>query len=189
MYRDDELRDGGGRLATLSKTSAFPDGAEAVLLGEPLTKGYFHRVDLLKTFDRLGISGKRKINRPSLLMGDSFWLDNLRLGIYSRTNLVGSLALTVIEIERYTALDSSPDVILNIPDFSPSKVVSLGYTYTEGSGDDQWEYNAPVLTIHTTQLRKFNPTKKFALKGLLISLFPHLPCKSLAFLLSPMMLY
>ena len=185
LYRDDEQRNGGGRLVILSKTTSFPGGAEAVLLGEPLTKGYFHRIDLLKTFDKLGISGKRKINRPSLLVGDSFWLNNLRLGIYSRTNLVGSLALAVIEIERYRALDSSADVIINLPDFSPLKVVSLGYTYTEGSGDDQWEYSDPVLTIHTTPASQIQPNQEVCIEGVVNVTIPPPTLQIISFSIEP----
>ena len=144
LYSDLDVRDTGGIIAKIARGSG---------------------VDLTTEFTDLALSGYRQVESPTELLGDRLWLRSLEMGVYSRANISGVNALQVIQSSRYRALDATFDVVITAPDITPTKVSSLGYVYEAGTGESQWEYADPLLTIHTTISSQIQPNQTVIIEG------------------------
>lgn len=157
LYSDTATRAPAGILAKLSKSANYAEGIDALNLGEPVAKGFFHRVDLEDAFNAFGLISFVEKSDPRELSPRSFWINETIVGLYSQQSLEGQINpfVEIVKTNRFVAGDEI--VELDIPGITPTAVVSGGYAYQEGAGENEWQYSDPVLSINTTPQTQIEP--------------------------------
>lgn len=152
LYSDYETREWGGVIARITKGANYLDGDESVDLGEPVSVGYYSKYSLARDVQSISVTGYGQVNSPTQITSGKFWIRNRDIGIYSLASLEGeSLSSSFVITYKQSRLPTTADVVIDVGvDFAPVVVMSGGYYYEGGIGDNQWEYSTGILTIHTT---------------------------------------
>lgn len=161
LYSDPEQRGAVGVIAQIRRSRS---NDEIAYLGRVIDKGYFYKLTFLEEFNQLSLPGYRQVNLPSQLLGDRLWRKNSITGIYSRQRLSESTIFNVVVAAYRRDTSTSLDVTIPLT-ATPTKVTSLGYEYSPGTGTDQWEYADSVLTIHTNLASQIQPNQEILIEG------------------------
>lgn len=152
MYSDSTQREWGGVVAKIDKGSSYGDGAEEESLGEPISVGYFTAYSFNRGFAKFLLDGYKEVDSPLRLISGKFWTSKEQIGIYSIDSLTSAtLPCQPTFTYKQYQLPTTSEIVLTMEDgFVPTSVESGGYSYSEGSGDDQWLHSAGTLTLKTT---------------------------------------